>query len=98
MFNPLAHLDDPVSRIAAGASATGGGLVAVAASNPLETMAATLAALVVPLLISAANRYIDRRLQVSALVASLAAAEATAAQLRAELARREAAGDVQPRP
>ncbi|QDV34036.1 hypothetical protein [Tautonia plasticadhaerens] len=98
MIPLLAHLDDPVSRISAGTSATASTLLAVASAEPIQMLAGAVVAVLAPLLISAVNRWIDKRFQEVSLKASLAASEALVAQLKTELARREAAGDVPPTP
>jgi hypothetical protein len=82
------HLDDPVSRGAALASASGGGLLAVASPTPLEAALSVAAAFLAPLVISAVNRWISERAEARSLRIALAAAQAAAAV--AEAARRAA--------
>lgn len=87
----FAHLDDPISRASAAVGSSLSGLYAVASASPWETLAGALAAVLLPVAISAINRWIDKRFQNASLRAALAAAEAAVAELKAELARREAA-------
>lgn len=97
MHYPLfAYLDDPVSRISAGASSTAGGLFAFAADGPIQVLVGAVVAILAPMAIAAVNRWVDRRFQQVTLQASLAASEAIVAQLKAELARREASGSAGP--
>lgn len=83
MFHPFQHLDDPVSRASAGLGLGGGGLIAFAGQAPFETLIGAVVAILVPLGISAINKWIATDANKKAM--TIAALEATVKELEAQI-------------